>query len=263
MLYLAYHPKTRPTGRRLADALGIVHRGTLRKKGAKVATPDFLIRWGNGRDPESDTGRSLNPAKAIWTAGDKLASFQKLAQAEVRIPEFTTTAPDSDGVWLARKRRGFGGRDIQVYEGAAIPGTEFYSRYVPNDREYRVHVVGDKIVRVQRKYLERPAQRRSEYIKNHQNGYVFKTPSKRLNKDRLDAAVKAVQALGLDFGAVDLVVGHDNLCYVLEVNTAPACAPKTLQAYAVALADLIRTRSNEDYILHPAVSVEEVLADVE
>jgi glutathione synthase/RimK-type ligase-like ATP-grasp enzyme len=82
---------------------------------------------------------------------------------------------------------------------------------------------------------------------------VFKTPARKLNKSRTDAAVKAVEALGLDFGAVDLVVDHQGLEYVLEVNTAPACSPKTLQAYAFQLANLIRERSNEDYILHPQV----------
>lgn len=262
MFYFAYHPKTRPTGRRLADALGIVHRGTLVGRGKKqVAKPDFLVRWGNARFPELDgASRVVNKAQAILLAGDKLRAIEQLGRSDVRTPVASRVCPGS-GVILARRRRGFGGTDIQVCSHDPCVGAEWYSTYIPTNREYRLHVVGDKVVRVQRKYLERPDERVSEYVKNHKNGYAFKQPSRRLNSSRLDAAVKAVQSLGLDFGAVDLVVGEDKLEYVLEVNTAPACSPKTLNAYSTALADLVRERSGDDYILHPSVEVEKVLAN--
>ena len=51
------------------------------------------------------------------------------------------------------------------------------------------------------------------------------------------------KALGLDFGAVDLIIGQDKQHYVLEVNTGPACAPATLQAYVTALTKLIEERA--------------------
>lgn len=261
-LYLAYHPKTRPTGRRLASAIGIVRAGTLVRRGKALETPpDFLVRWGNGRFAEFDVaGRSINPARAIWCAGDKLAAIRKLAEQNVSVPQAWTTCP-GEGVILARSRRGFGGTDIRVCGHSPCIPAEWYSGFIPNEREYRIHVVGGHIVRVVRKYLERPDQRRSEYIKNHSNGYVFKTPSKKLNKGRTEASVKAVEALGLDFGAVDLVVDHEGVEHVLEVNTAPACSPKTLQAYAFQLAKLISERSGGEYIPHPQVS-EEALANI-
>ncbi|HEY6020337.1 MAG TPA: hypothetical protein VIY48_10650, partial [Candidatus Paceibacterota bacterium] len=139
------------------------------------------------------------------------------------------------GVVLARRRRGFGGTDIQVCRHDPCVVAEWYSGFIPNDREYRLHVVDGEVIRTQRKYLERPDQRHSDYIKNHANGYVFKTPQRPLRPSRLDAAVQAVSALGLDFGAVDLIVDPEGVEYVLEVNTAPACSPLTLSAYAEAL----------------------------
>jgi glutathione synthase/RimK-type ligase-like ATP-grasp enzyme len=145
-------------------------------------------------------------------------------------------------VWLGRKRHGFGGKDIVVLqEGQAfLEGeSEFFTRFLPNEREYRLHVVGGKVVRVQRKYLERPEDRRSEFIKNHRNGYVFKAPQRSLRQARLDTAVQAVEILGLSFGAVDAIVTPDGTMYVLEVNTAPACAPLTAQAYIDALRGLL------------------------
>ena len=45
-------------------------------------------------------------------------------------------------------------------------------------------------------------------------------------------AEHAVEALGLDFGAVDIMY-HENTFYVLEVNTAPGLTrTRTLEAYA-------------------------------
>lgn len=262
-LYLAYHPKTRPTGRRLASAIGIVHRGTLVRRGKALETPpDFLVRWGNARYRELDQGRTLNPGAAILVAGDKPAALRKISEAGIRTPGFSTRCPGTGDV-LARSRRGFGGTDIQVCGHNPCVGAEWFSTFIPNDREYRVHVVAGHVIRVVRKYLERPDQRRSEYVKNHANGYVFKTPSKKLNRGRTEASVKAVEALGLDFGAVDLVVDHEGLEYVLEVNTAPACSPKTLQAYAFQLAKLISERSGGEYIPHPQVSEEALVALIE
>ena len=41
-------------------------------------------------------------------------------------------------------------------------------------------------------------------------------------KEQEQLAIKAVRALGLDFGAVDLILADDTKSYVLEVNTGPA-----------------------------------------
>jgi D-alanine-D-alanine ligase-like ATP-grasp enzyme len=51
--------------------------------------------------------------------------------------------------------------------------------------------------------------------------------------------VNAVVALGLDFGAVDLLIGDDGQTYVLEVNTAPACSPMTAACYIGAFQRLL------------------------
>ncbi len=220
---------------------------------------DFLIRWGNARQITKEPTGCVNSAAAIGIAGDKLATFRRLQEKDIRTPDFQTT-PFEDGVYLARARHGYGGSDIQICNGSYHFTGEFYSRYIENNREYRIHVVNGRVICVVRKYLEYPEKRVSEYVKNHNNGYAFKTPRRRLNKSRLDIAVRAVEALGLDFGAVDLIVDPQGVEYVLEVNTAPACSPRTLQLYASALAQLVREKSNDDYILHPSVDVREVLA---
>jgi glutathione synthase/RimK-type ligase-like ATP-grasp enzyme len=165
-------------------------------------------------------------------------------EAGIRVPEFGVTPMlGTEGKVLGRTRRGFAGRGITVYDhpNLAAAGHELYTAYIPNRREYRLHVVGDRVIRVQRKYLERGDA--ESLIRNHANGYVFKAPAKDLNQSRKDTAVAAVRALGLDFGAVDLVVDNDGLEWVLEVNTAPSCSPKTLAAYTDALREYLNANA--------------------
>jgi glutathione synthase/RimK-type ligase-like ATP-grasp enzyme len=118
-----------------------------------------------------------------------------------------------------------------------------YVEFIPNEREYRLHVIGGMVVSVQRKYLERPHLSEGGFVKNHAHGYVFKTPERGLNASRHRAAIQAVELLGLDFGAVDMVVDHEGKEYVLEVNTAPALSPKRIEQYVTALRPLLDARA--------------------
>ncbi|HEY6019749.1 MAG TPA: ATP-grasp domain-containing protein, partial [Candidatus Paceibacterota bacterium] len=190
------------------------------------------------------------------SASDKLAAFRLMEAAGVRVPRYTTdsaVANSWDNTVFGRTRSGSKGRGIVVYEpGQARVGHALYSAFVENTREYRVHVCNGKVIRVQRKYLECPPDTDDPiYIQNYDNGFRFKQPRRKLRESREQMAVAAVAALGLDFGAVDLVIGNDDLEYVLEVNTAPACSPLTATQYVNALAELVQERSNGDYILHP------------
>lgn len=120
--------------------------------------------------------------------------------------------------------------------------SEFYTEYIPNTREYRVHVFRDEVIRVQGKYLDYPEQHKNSYIKNYAQGFRFRAPDRELISSRKEAAIAAVRALGLDFGAVDLLIGEDRKEYVLEVNTAPSCSPLTQAAYVTKFQEVISGR---------------------
>lgn len=238
--FLWYHRRSRPTGRKLAGVLGIPH-------GREPRAADVIIRWGNSTPLPAALRNSVVINTGVYNAGDKLRAFDLLQAADVRIPDILRSAPtldpNSNVVWLGRNRHGFGGTDIRIWRGGELPFggmPEFWSKFIPNEREYRIHVCNGQAIRVQRKYLDFPADRRSEYIKNYANGYRFRSPARQLNSERTNAAIAAVDALGLDFGAVDCVVGsEDNRTYVLEVNTAPKLSPLTGQKYAEALKELL------------------------
>ena len=251
-MFFLFHKTTRPTGRLLAKALGIRHFGSVVKAGIQ---PDFLIRWGNAM-PVAGRYTEVNSPAAISAASNKLRAFRKFHEAGVSIPKFTDSRYEAVDLQrqgytiFGRTSSGTKGRGIVIYHpGQEIGYHELYTGFVPNIREYRLHVVGDSVIRTQRKYPERAGATADAPIKNVEHGFVFKAPQRKLNKDREDLAVSAVKALGLDFGAVDMVIDENNVAYVLEINTAPACSPMTGTAYVTALRELVLAKSNGGYDL--------------
>lgn len=243
MLYVLCHKKSRPTGRKVAAALGVKSRFR-----TIVPADTLLLRWGNPLQP--DMPSLIQPARGIMKAGNKLIALTCMKNAGVLVPEFTQQQPDRNiGTWFGRSAHGMGGGDIIVQpQGMITYGfaeSEFWTKHVPNTREYRIHVFGNRVLGVMGKYLDFPEQVGTGYIKNYAHGYRFRTPPQELKPDRHDAAIAAVNALGLDFGAVDLLVGEDGRAYVLEVNTAPALAPLTARKYIQAIKDMAADKGVE------------------
>lgn len=79
-------------------------------------------------------------------------------------------------------------------------------------REYRVHIFQGKSIRISEKLFGLIGE-------TAQGLYITGKPKHNVNHVR-QAAKDAVAAVGLDFGAVD-VLANDTECWVLEVNAAP------------------------------------------
>lgn len=237
---LIYNRRGAPTGRVIATALGVDYASN-----ASMGEEDFLIRWGNSLDPEldNDYGRVINSAQGIMNATNKLRSLEILSEAGLNVPAWSEDPEELVEEYgfpiLGRKIRHARGSDIQLclQKRDYRRRRDFYTVYIPTNREFRVHVVGQEAVRVQAKYLDFPEQKKA-WIRNYESGYRFRNPRLRLHSERLQAAVLAVSALSLDFGAVDLIIGDDNSTYILEVNTAPSCSPLTGAAYVNGIANL-------------------------
>lgn len=217
----------------------------------------LIVNWGNPRQPRTfKYTRILNNPDKVDIAIDKLATYQKLKEKGVQVPEFTTdraTALD----WLRRNRvvgrsllRGSRGRGITVYErgdaaepeGVAIlkPEDKVWQRYVTKKYEYRVHVFKGKVIDTQIK--RRRNGEDTSLIRNLENGYVFCRDGIGPDVARDAIAISAVSALGLDFGGVDVLFNEKkNAYYCLEINTAPGLEGTTIDRYA----DAIRGYCNE------------------
>jgi glutathione synthase/RimK-type ligase-like ATP-grasp enzyme len=140
--------------------------------------------------------------------------------------------------------RANGGRGIIVLSpgsGDDVPEAPFYTQYIPKTDEYRVHVWGGQVLDVQMKKrrTEIPDEEVNWQIRNHNNGFVFARDGVNPPDCVHTAAVRAVSALALDFGAVD--IGYNakrDKCRVYEVNTAPGLEGTTLDKYYEAIRNL-------------------------
>lgn len=198
----------------------------------------YVINWGNSGHINAGGATVLNKPEAVCVAVDKLDAFRKL-QGSAPIPKFRTKLDSiSKGdIWFARTMlRASGGRGIVVLrKGDTIPDAPLYVRYIRKSREFRVHVVNGQVIFCQEKKKEREAEQTADQklIRNYDNGWVFCLVNEEPPEGVKDAAVSAISGLGLDFGAVDIVVARDSSQpFVLEVNTAPGLSsPSLIKAY--------------------------------
>lgn len=236
-MFFLYHRRSRPTGEVLARALNAEHNTFL-----TGSAPRKLIRWGSRADTWTDDifPHVLNPAAAIAMASDKLESLEVMRSAGIPVPDFDTDPEALAGrvgyPILGRRTQHARATDVvlclQRRDYRRQP-RDYYVAYVPTNREYRLHVAGGEVIRVQGKYLD-VSEDYLPWIRNYATGHRFRAPRRRLHNARLDSAVGAVESLGLDFGAADLIVADNGAHFVLEVNTSPSCSPLTGAAYCEA-----------------------------
>jgi len=219
---------------------------------------DVLINWGNPRNPCFDAAPMLNKPYNVGVAGDKLESFKMFDHDGVPTVDWTGNREVAvewlrEGfVVIARTlKRASGGKGIVVVTQPddgdkmedmimKLPSCKLYTKYTPHSGEYRVHVVKGKIIDFVRKKkmspekLEEQGLEFNKLIRNHDNGWVFGRDGVEISDKIAEVAVKAVKALGLDFGAVDIINSKRRGVFCLEVNTAPGMEGTTLGRYVEA-----------------------------
>lgn len=131
-----------------------------------------------------------------------------------------------------------------------------FVKYVPKKQEWRIHVCSGKAVDIQRKARRKDVADEDVNwkIRNHDNGFIFaRNEGIECPQDVINQAVNAVKAIGLDFGAVDVIFNEkEKQAYVLEVNTAPGLSGSTLEGYTERFKDIIEGRVG----VEPIVAVE-------
>lgn len=231
----------------LAKSLGI-KRNKLKVWEPRLFKKDkFLINWGNSKIFNFGNRVIWNNPRAVQKAVNKQKTFEALREAGISIPEFYITPQEvpertDKSRYIARSiLNGHSGQGITVVDGTAeFPAnTKLITKYIKKKVELRVHVAFGKVILTVQKRRRNELQLEGEkaLIRSYNNGWIFSTNiSAEVTQDHLDMAIRAVQALGLDFGAVDMVLDYKtNLPYVLEVNTAPAIeAQTTREAYMTA-----------------------------
>lgn len=248
------------SAKQLADALG----GVTRVYSDGSYSPKYnhiLINWGNSHAPaflnRPPVGfKVLNAPASVALASNKLRTFTTLNAAGVSVPEFTTLQNVAQG-WLdmgltvieRHSLTGNSGAGIRVVNSTdenvsdTLTAAPLYTKFIPKKKEFRVHVFGGEVIDYSQK-KKRSTETRpvnfNKYVSSSEMGWVFCKNNIEHIQAVKDAAIAAVRALGLDFGAVDIMY-HADVSYVLEVNTAPGMMPSTLEAYVTKFNSLLGT----------------------
>lgn len=231
----------------------------VRENGAyKPRKGDIILNWGNPRNPtwlNSNGGYYfLNDPSAVSKAINKGIAFQELSTHDVPTVDYTPNIRDvndwlneGDTVIGRQMVRASQGRGIHVITDASdIPQLPLYTKLIPKAREYRVHVFMGEVIDTQqkkRRRIEEDEEVQDGIIKNVANGWVFCRDNITPPPDQInEVAISAVRALGLNFGAVD-ILSKDGEVYVLEVNTACGLEGTTLSTYINAINGYATTRT--------------------
>jgi hypothetical protein len=210
----------------------------------------LVINWGSSMLPPALVGKPvLNKPEAVRRATSKQATFRFLRDAGVSVPDWTADRQVAQG-WLQDCKvlgrdldHGSQGRGITVYKRRGELGDhKFYVKYSRKEREFRVHVFGKTVIFIQEKLKKRGVENANKYIRSHDRGWCFAFNHLIQDPCPLDCynqAITAVEALGLDFGAVDMGWNSEDGVTVFEVNTAPGLEGTSLMAYAQKVADAI------------------------
>lgn len=252
-----------------ANVMSLVSEGSRYRSRAG----DIVVNYGNRRYDASFFGGAtvLNPVEALNRAANKIAAFNALRLAEVRTVEYTIDHElalnwnRTEIVYERATLTGHSGEGITVrLPGEGVASAPLYTKGIQGPRrEWRVHVFEGVITYVQKKirrngYRELESYR--EDIRNHHTGWVYSNAFTEAPPDQvLIQAHKAVSALGLNFGAVDLISKGNN-AWVLEVNTAPGLTGTTLETYTHNIVEFVKSFSGvePDYRVAYQLPVEEV-----
>lgn len=221
----------------------------------------IIINWGNSRRPDwaiPDTP-IFNDPESVAVASNKLSTLVRLSDEDVSTIPFTEDDfiaqqwySNGGKVFIRHKLTGHSGNGIEVWDGEDADDSQMlsaplYTRGVDNHGEYRVHVFDGDVILYQKKSRRVDedgnvvtADGAEADVRNLASNWVYRTGN--LNRlERVERlAIDAVRALGLDFGAVDIIRDADGNVFVLEVNTAPGISnSETEAAYVNAFNSLV------------------------
>lgn len=235
-----------------------------------VDVPSFAIFWDKdiylAKRMEQNGIRLFNSSDSIEVCDNKILTYQILAKANLRVPKTYIVPKTFDGIgyndlsflnkvetyipypFIIKEAYGSYGKEVYLANNnekaeAIIRSLsskdfliqEFISSSYGTD--IRVNVCGDQeIVSIKR-------ENKNDFRSNISNGG---TASKISTKDSYRSiAIKACQALNLDFAGVDLLIGENEEPLICEVNSNPQYL-STFDATGIDLGDSIASHVKKE-----------------
>lgn len=210
----------------------------------------LIINWGNSNIPTwwmDPWYRILNHPYHVHIATNKRDTFNQFVRQGISHPEWsdckdwaTTIIEQGHKVFCRISLTSHSGNGIIIAETIdQLVDAPLYVKAVKKDKEYRVHVFLGQIIDFQLKRKKLNFEGGTNGIRNHHNGWIYARSDVQLPETVATESIKAVQALGLDFGAVDVCTDREGKVFVFEVNTAPGLHGTTLQKYTETIRSLL------------------------
>lgn len=249
------------SAKELARYLGVKRLLTNGRSRFRGRVGDVIINWGNVKNKLSNV-QYVNPIDSISIASNKLSTLNKLNEYGVNIPNYYTnynSVPDGQLIVARELLSGHSGRGISVgfKDAGELPRhCGLYTEYIDKVAEYRAIVVNGKVVDFKQKKKRASARdeegnviedtriEHNEHIWNLDGGYVMCRDNIEHPEEADVQAIKAMEAVGLIYGAVDLIKNSEGDIYVLEINTAFGLEGSTIQL----VGDAIKEYINEIHI---------------
>lgn len=220
---------------------------------------NVLIRFGSKNKSTKKYDLEINKIQAIENSSNKLFMKQCFQEADVSTPRYYTYANlSSDVKFPIIAKNIFGSRNTGNYK---LDNEKSLSKFLRSRRnldnyifeefanyakEYRIHVTKNGAFLIWRKLRRRDTPEQDMWFFNNQNcvwisenNPLFDAPNnlKAIYAD----CIKALNSVGLDFGALDVRVTSNTSSEgknrknpkfaIIEINSAPSMAPETTKAY--------------------------------
>jgi hypothetical protein len=170
----------------------------------------------------------------------QLQGFITLLNTTLRspLPRPVAAPAQTLGVWIPRLNNHVGGNDLLNPPNAP----NFWVKKEVFTSEFRVHSFRGKSLRAGIK-APREGVRQHDWVRSWDGGWRILYDGISSKKKHREIAHAAVEALGLQFGAVDIGERADGTLCVLEVNRAPGLEGGTIEAYARAIQAWVEGRA--------------------
>lgn len=217
---------------------------------------DIIINWGCPTSgPINEERINLNKYSAVDLCSNKCLFFSFLWEADREffspfLPLWTRHKEVAaefiqdrcSRVYCRTLSRASQGKGIVVVSDLnSLIDAPLYTCEVDVDREFRVHVFRGKVIDFAQKKKMRSERREqenitlSEEVRNLKNGWIFARENVFLPEGANELAIKVLNTIGLDFGAVDMALDMNGHMKIFEVNSAPGLEGTTLLSYATAI----------------------------
>lgn len=220
------HRTTRPTGRLISQFLP---NSEVYSKIRTAKRFDYVFRYGNSKYIDNEPEIVINSIRAIKNCANKRLMLEIFIENNIPIPRLYQKIEEVSEKSLplvARPNYHFQGRDFNIIEDLKeayyyLQAGYIVQSFIKREKdEYRIYVFNNKIFETNIKRVSNQDYY-DPYIRNFHNGWEIIPIKRSFVPVNLQAiSKKAVKALGLIFGGVDICYTQDDKIFVYEVNSA-------------------------------------------